>query len=230
MIETLNNAASAMFGSADNFAENGEKCANYADFANSGELENCEDFANSGELENSEDFANREDFVNLGELLNTARLDFAACPMNVSLARSLVASMIAGGISGGWDITVSMLDEIKVAVSEAVSNAIIHGYGNNATKTVRMQVWQYRTALVVQVRDEGVGIEDVPRAMQPDFTTGVEHLGLGFAFMSSFMDKLRVESAPGEGTTVTMLKTLSADGSDCGSDSSDGSAGGAEIE
>jgi stage II sporulation protein AB (anti-sigma F factor) len=209
MIETLNNAASAMFGSGDNFEENGEKCANFTDFANGG------------------DFENREDFANLGELLNTARLDFAACPVNVSLARSLVASMIAGGIAGGWDITVSMLDEIKVAVSEAVSNAIIHGYGNDATKTVRMQVWQYRTALVVQVRDEGVGIEDVPLAMQPDFTTGVEHLGLGFAFMSSFMDKLRVESAPGKGTTVTMLKTLSADDSDCGSDNS---AGGAEIE
>jgi stage II sporulation protein AB (anti-sigma F factor) len=178
-------------------------------------------------------FEDKFDNKNLGELLNTARLDFAANSVNVSPARSLVASMISSMVSSmnssgissagiadeanlhenmaksGWDITVSTLDEIKVAVSEAVSNAIIHGYDNDATKTVRMQVWQYPAALVVQVRDDGVGIEDVRRAMEPDYTTGVEHLGLGFAFMNSFMDELWVESAPGCGTTVTMLKMLS---------------------
>lgn len=144
----------------------------------------------------------------LGGVLNEVSLDFAAKGENVALARSLVAALVANCREPAWDITVSMLEEIKVAVSEAVSNAIIHGYCSAPGKTVRMHLWQYKYALVISIIDDGVGIADVKRAMEPDFTTGAEHLGLGFAFMNSFMDEVMVDSAPGRGTQVTLLKRL----------------------
>ncbi|MBQ3180055.1 MAG: anti-sigma F factor [Firmicutes bacterium] len=143
-----------------------------------------------------------------GGLLNEVSLDFAARGENVALARSLVAALVANCREPVWDITVSMLEEIKVAVSEAVSNAIIHGYANAAKQNVRMHLWQYKYAFVICIIDEGVGIADVKCAMEPDFTTGAEHLGLGFAFMNSFMDEVLVDSAPGRGTRVTLIKRL----------------------
>lgn len=143
-----------------------------------------------------------------GGLLNEVSLDFAARGENVALARSLVAALVANCREPAWDITVSLLEEIKVAVSEAVSNAIIHGYRNAADKAVRMHMWQYKYAFVICVIDDGVGIADVKRAMEPDFTTGAEHLGLGFAFMNSFMDEVMVDSALGRGTRVTLIKRL----------------------
>lgn len=141
-----------------------------------------------------------------GEVLNFARLSFAACAENVSLARSTVAAMIAARPEDNWDVTLACLEEIKVAVSEAVSNAIIHGYGGDNSQTVRLTVCQYQFALLVQVADRGVGIADIAKAREPDFTTGAEHLGLGFAFMETFCDEVLVQSTPNEGTTVTLLK------------------------
>lgn len=146
--------------------------------------------------------------ADFGALLNELQLDFAARSENVALARSLVAAVIANCRQPEWDITLSALEEIKVAVSEAVSNAIIHGYQNRPGQSVHMQLRLYQQALQVQIRDEGVGIADVQQAMEPEFTTGEEHLGLGFAFMSSFMDEVEVQSAPGQGTTVLMLKRI----------------------
>lgn len=143
-----------------------------------------------------------------GKLLNELDLAFAARSENVALARSLVAALIANCQQAEWDITLSALEEIKVAVSEAVSNSIIHGYQGQADCKVHMELALYQYALQVKVCDKGVGIADVQQAMEPEFTTGEEHLGLGFAFMSSFMDEVQVDSQLGRGTTVTMLKRI----------------------
>lgn len=154
-----------------------------------------------------------------GQLQNSVAFDFVAVSQNVALARTMVAALIANCQEAGWDMTISALEEIKVAVSEAVSNAIIHAYPGVSAQVaqsgcydeapqVHMQLWQYQRALVVQVSDDGVGIADVQKAMEPAFTTGEEHLGLGFAFMSSFMDKVKVESQLGQGTVVTLIKQI----------------------
>lgn len=148
----------------------------------------------------------REIAAEYGSLLNELRLDFAARGENVALARSLVAAVIANCQQPEWDLTLSTLEEIKVAVSEAVSNAIIHGYQNRPECSVHMQLRLYQQALQVEISDEGVGIADVQQAMELEFTTGEEHLGLGFAFMNSFMDEVQVQSQLGQGTVVEMLK------------------------
>ena len=152
--------------------------------------------------------AYEEPELKYGGLLNELHLDFAAHSENVALARSLVAALIANCQQAEWDITLSALEEIKVAVSEAVSNAIIHGYQGEPGRSVHMELLLYQYALQVKVCDDGVGIADVQQAMEPEFTTGEEHLGLGFAFMSSFMDDVQVDSRLGCGTTVTMLKRI----------------------
>lgn len=141
-----------------------------------------------------------------GERLNWAELKFPAVAENVALARAFIVGIITVGENPAWEVTVSSLDEIKVAVSEAVSNAIIHGYGRDKTKVVSLYVEQFDRAIRVRVEDCGVGIADIARARQPDFTTGQEHLGLGFAFMESFTDELSVQSDLGRGTVVTLVK------------------------
>ncbi|MDE7428269.1 MAG: anti-sigma F factor, partial [Lachnospiraceae bacterium] len=101
---------------------------------------------------------------------------------------------------------------VKTAVSEAVTNAIIHGYGNRGciTERVMMNCELKGDVLEVEVIDRGVGIEDVDRAMQPLFTTRPEweRSGMGFAFMEAFMDDLEVLSEPGQGTLVRMYKKI----------------------
>lgn len=143
-----------------------------------------------------------------GECLNWAELKLPAVAENVAVARAFITGMIAARTEPSWDITVSVLDEVKVAVSEAVSNAIIHGYGRDKTKVVSLYAEQFVGALRVRVADSGVGIADIERARRPDFTTEQEHLGLGFAFMESFMDEVEVESTPDMGTVVTLVKLL----------------------
>ncbi|MCL2817817.1 MAG: anti-sigma F factor [Clostridiales bacterium] len=134
---------------------------------------------------------------------NKVFLSFKSLPRNVALARLVVASMLAED-----EILLSELDEIKVAVSEAVSNAIIHGYLNDGEKTVEMEVTLSGGLLSVRVSDTGVGIEDVGLAMKPNYSQIEERLGLGFCFMQSFMDEVLVQSAVGKGTTVTLRKKL----------------------
>ena len=148
-----------------------------------------------------------------GQLQNSLHFDCAALSENVSMARTMVAALIANCQEAGWDMTISDLEEIKVAVSEAVSNAVIHAYPEKLdclveTQQVHIQLLQYQKALVVRVSDDGVGIADIKKAMEPEFTTGEEHLGLGFAFMSSFMDDVQVESQLGQGTVVTLIKQI----------------------
>ena len=108
------------------------------------------------------------------------------------------------------DPTVADLTDMKTAVSEAVTNAIVHGYPDTLGKiTLRMRIYE-DNLLEVQVKDRGVGIPDVAKARQPMFTTGgEERSGMGFTIMESFMDAIRVTSAPGRGTAVTLRKRIS---------------------
>ncbi|MGN0159108.1 MAG: anti-sigma F factor [Brotaphodocola sp.] len=108
--------------------------------------------------------------------------------------------------------TLEEIDDVKTAVSEAVTNAVIHGYqGKEGTIELEVRAEEESgTRLVVIVRDTGVGIRDVKRAMEPMYTTDKTgtRSGMGFSFMEAFMDKVQVESIPGQGTTVTMVKQI----------------------
>ncbi len=107
------------------------------------------------------------------------------------------------------DPNVEELTDIKTAVSEAVTNAIVHGYKEKQGKIYITVSLFENNNIRIKIRDKGVGIEDVPKAMEPLYTTaGSERAGLGFAVMESFMDKVRVSSKPGKGTTVTMEKRI----------------------
>ncbi|MBD5508184.1 MAG: anti-sigma F factor [Lachnospiraceae bacterium] len=141
------------------------------------------------------------------QITNEMRLEFAAVSDNESFARMAVAAFIAP-----LNPTLEELSDVKTAVSEAVTNAIIHGYGNRGciTEHVLMNCELKGDVLEVEVIDRGVGIEDVDRAMQPLFTTRPEweRSGMGFAFMEAFMDDLEVLSEPGQGTLVRMYKKI----------------------
>ena len=116
------------------------------------------------------------------------------------------ARVVAAGFA-----TLEELDDIKTAVSEAVTNAVIHGYrGQEGKIYLSATAWEKEQLLSVTVRDEGVGIRDVEQAMEPMFTTCPEdgRSGMGFSFMEAFMDRVEVVSAPGKGTSVTMKKKI----------------------
>ncbi len=135
------------------------------------------------------------------QIKNQLKLSFMSIPENVALARVAVAAFAAQ-----LEFTLEDIEEIKVAVSEAVSNCIIHGYENDPNHTVNIVCTIYDDLLEILVEDEGKGIADVSKALQPAFSTDPERMGLGFTFMQSFMDKVDVKSALDRGTTVTMLK------------------------
>ncbi len=117
--------------------------------------------------------------------------------------------MVAGAFALQLNPTLEELSDIKTAVSEAVTNAIIHGYPGRIGR-VEMRARIDGRVFEVVIADRGVGIEDVAKAREPLFTTGddVERSGMGFTMMETFMDELEVESAPGQGTTVRMLKRI----------------------
>ena len=139
---------------------------------------------------------------------NEMRLVFSSKSVNESFSRTAVAAFVAL-----LDPTVEELSDIRTAVSEAVTNAIVHGYRDTvgaAFLSVRLLLDR---RVRIRVRDKGVGIADVALARQPLFTTGgEERAGLGFAVMESFMDRVRVRSRPGAGTTVTLEKQISGKG------------------
>lgn len=134
---------------------------------------------------------------------NQVSLQFLSRGENVAMARLLAAAMVAER-----DLTVADLDEIKVVVSEAVSNAIIHGYQNQPNQLVEMKLELTENKFIIRIHDDGVGIADIEQAMQPNYSTVSERMGLGFAFMTSFMDKVEVVSVPDQGTVVTLTKHL----------------------
>ena len=137
---------------------------------------------------------------------NLVTLEFEALPQNQSFARSVVSAYCAAS-----DPTVEELTEIKTAVSEAVSNAIIHGYERKGKGKIRMELsFIDRDKISVKVIDYGKGIADVSKEMEPLFSTGEnqEMSGMGFTVMESFTDKVLVESEIGKGTAVTLIKCL----------------------
>ena len=130
-------------------------------------------------------------------------LTFLALSENEALARVAVTGFIAQ-----LDPTIDELSEFKTVVSEAVSNAIIHGYEEDGKGVVTVHAKREDDIVTVSVMDKGIGIEDVSRAMEPLFTTKsmMERSGMGFTIMDSFSDQLTVISKWQEGTTVTFTK------------------------
>ena len=140
---------------------------------------------------------------------NLAKLSFYSRSVNEGFARGALAAFLAQA-----DPTVPELADLKTAVSEAVTNCIVHAYPGGVG-LVHLSMALYEGGLVrITVADKGVGIADIQKAMQPMFTTGdrAERAGLGFAVMQSFTDRVKVSSRPGAGTKVTLFKTLSGRG------------------
>ncbi len=139
------------------------------------------------------------------KIRNTVRFSFLSKSCNEAFARS-----VAGAFTLQLDPTIEQLGDIKTAVSEAVTNSIVHGYPDEIGRiNMTMDIIE-PDILRISVVDRGVGIEDIKQAMQPMFTTGntEERVGLGFAVMETFMDKVRVTSRVGKGTRVTMRKRI----------------------
>lgn len=136
---------------------------------------------------------------------NDFRMTIDSKSVNEAFSRSTVAAFAAQ-----LDPTVDEITDIKTAVSEAVTNCIVHAYPNCVGKIyIYAAVCDGDTVKII-IRDRGVGIADIKKAMEPLFTTlGGERAGLGFAVMESFMDKVTVRSKEGRGTSVTMIKKIS---------------------
>ena len=137
--------------------------------------------------------------------VNRMKITFPAMSKNESLARSCVAAFAAQA-----DPTVEELSDLRSAVCEAVTNAIVHGYRDKAGEVTITMKLDSEGFLYIKIADKGCGIEDIEKAMEPLFTTAPEEerAGLGFAVMEAFTDSLKVTSKVGRGTTVTMKKRL----------------------
>ena len=136
---------------------------------------------------------------------NYVILEFLSRSSNESFAR-----IAAAGFAAQLDPTLDELGDIKTAISEAVTNAIVHAYPEELGKIViKMRIME-NNVLSISIRDWGCGIENVDQARKPMYTTGgAERSGMGFTIMESFMDGIKVKSMPGKGTTVTMRKRIS---------------------
>ena len=138
---------------------------------------------------------------------NEMSLSFPSKSCNEAFARSAVAAFVMN-----LDPTISELSDIKTAVSEAVTNCIVHGYRRSSgTIYIKGRITD-DNKVTLKIRDKGCGIEDVKKAIEPLYTSAPEEerAGLGFAVMQSFCDKVRVKSAVGKGTTVTLEKMISS--------------------
>jgi len=142
------------------------------------------------------------------KVINRVFIEFPSKSMNESFARSSVAIFAAQ-----LDPTIEELNDIKTAVSEAVTNSIVHAYPNSIGKIRIAIAVMEGDFLEIIVRDRGVGIGNVDEAREPLYTTGgEERSGMGFTIMESFMTKLRVRSTLGKGTTVRMMKQIGKKG------------------
>lgn len=135
---------------------------------------------------------------------NEMKLEIDSQSKNESFARMVIAGFVAQ-----LDPTIEEITDIKTAVSEAVTNAIIHGY-NNGDGKINISCRISNREVFIEIQDNGVGIENIEKAMEPLYTTRpeLERSGMGFAFMEAFMDDLEVISKLGEGTTVKMKKLI----------------------
>jgi len=139
--------------------------------------------------------------------LNEMQLDFVSKSENESFARVVVAAF-----ASQLDPTLDELADIKTAVSEAVTNSIIHGY-EDTIGIIRINSKLYKDKVVITIQDWGNGIEDIEKARQPLWTSKpeLERSGMGFTIMEDFMDELDVTSTPGKGTVITMVKNINKD-------------------
>ena len=137
-------------------------------------------------------------------MTNEMKLEFDSRSANEAFARVTVASFMTQ-----LNPTLEEVSDVKTAVSEAVTNAIIQGYENHVNKVQIYAGIEGRT-LHLEISDRGVGIPDVKKAMEPLYTTRpeLERSGMGFSFMEAFMDEVQVESEPGKGTIVRMKKII----------------------
>lgn len=140
-------------------------------------------------------------------IINQMKLEIDPRPENERLARSCVVAFVMPA-----DPTVEELTDLRTAVSEAVTNSIVHGYGGLPGKITLTAALTSEKTVIIKVKDGGRGIDDIKQAMRPLFTTDTtgERGGMGFAIMESFTDRLTVRSTPGRGTTVTMVKRFGA--------------------
>lgn len=136
--------------------------------------------------------------------INEMKLEFASKSSNEAFARVVAAAFVSQ-----LDPTIEELADVKTAVSEAVTNAIIHGYENKPGIIV-MNCRLYEKSVEIEVCDEGKGIEDIELARQPLYTSKpeMERSGMGFTVMESFMDSVEIASEPGKGTRITLRKTF----------------------
>ncbi|MCL2812369.1 MAG: anti-sigma F factor [Clostridia bacterium] len=141
-------------------------------------------------------------------IINQMRLEFMGCPQNESFARVVISAFAVQ-----LNPTIEEVSDIKTAVSEAVTNAIIHGYEGAQGTVVLSATINDQHILTVEVEDRGRGIADLEQAMQPFYTSHpeLERSGMGFAVMQSFMDGLEVTSTVGEGTHIRMRKHFARD-------------------
>ncbi|MBR1585613.1 MAG: anti-sigma F factor [Clostridia bacterium] len=139
------------------------------------------------------------------QTINQMKMEFSSVPENEGFARVAVSAFAVQ-----LNPTLDVLADIKTAVSEAVTNAIVHGYGDRPGLVTVTAILGADGVLDIAVIDQGRGIADIAQAMQPFFTTQPEkeRSGMGFSVMQTFMDEVTVESVPGQGTTVRMKKRL----------------------
>ena len=139
---------------------------------------------------------------------NVCEISFLAASENEAFARMVASAFVMSG-----NPTLEELSDIKTAISEAVTNAILHGYNQNAVGMVHMRCEKEEDKFTFCISDEGVGIENVEQAMEPLYTSKpeLERSGMGFSFMEAFMDTLSVESELGKGTKVIMTKRRGLD-------------------
>lgn len=143
------------------------------------------------------------------KIINTMKTEFDARSVNEAFARSAVALFAAQA-----DPNIGVIADIKTVVSEAVTNAIVHGYANISDRSKCPVYIQCKLTesgrITIKIKDKGRGIEDVKTAMQPLYTTdeGGERSGMGFTIMENFTDRIRVISKPNKGTTVVLEKRL----------------------
>ncbi|MGN1202442.1 MAG: anti-sigma F factor [Eubacterium sp.] len=138
---------------------------------------------------------------------NTMKIIFPAIPENESLARTVCAAFVLE-----LDPTVEEMSEIRTAISEAVTNSVIHGYGGKGGDIEIIAELEGRT-VTYTIKDEGCGIENIEKAKEPLYSGSddSERSGMGFSIMEAFMDKLEVESTLGKGTVVKLVKKIEAD-------------------
>jgi stage II sporulation protein AB (anti-sigma F factor) len=136
---------------------------------------------------------------------NRMKIEFASMSENEAFARVVVAAFVSQ-----LDPTLDELTDIKTVVSEAVTNAIIHGYDNNPEGTVTITAEIHEDVVSITVADQGAGIADLEQARQPLYTSKpeLERSGMGFTIMENFMDQMEVETRVDKGTTVTMTKRI----------------------